>query len=336
MQTYLLRKNHLQIGKLMSEKEEILNTGTLYWFKSQRRGKVSVPLHYLTDEQKETLRSGLMSNRYKLCNPYHSFKVHYMWVGNDNPRHFLVTDIEISSAIKRKISPSKAIHKKTPYRLTLSDIKRLLDDFKCGKVDEIYAKNFLSDKPWRPWEEKEWKSKRDTIIQKSCKYCGSKEKLVLQHTKQPRKINSILYDLIGEQYEKLQLYIEQNINSIELPFHENVSKVLVCPKCGSSRVHFRIRGENKGTYICNKSSNKVICKHKFVTPNYGYAERDIQQAQKRRKAILRDKFCEKEGLLRIAIEISLEEIITYLNFDHTITLCNKCAYIEDRPFDKFY
>ncbi len=36
----------------MNKKEEILNTGTLYWFKSQRRGKVAVPLHYLTEEQK--------------------------------------------------------------------------------------------------------------------------------------------------------------------------------------------------------------------------------------------------------------------------------------------
>ena len=34
------------------------------------------------------------------------------------------------------------------------------------------------------------------------------------------------------------------------------------------------------------------------------------------------------------VRMCLLEIIEYLNFEHTKTLCNKCAFIEDRPFDK--
>lgn len=321
----------------MNKEEEILNSGSLYWFKSQRRGKVAVPLHYLTDEQKKTLSSGLVSKRYELCNPYQYITAHYMWVGNNNPRHFLVTDIEISSEIKRKISPSKPlVRERFSYRITLTDIQRLLNDLKSGEVEEKYIERFLSKSPWKPWVEKEWKLKRDLIIKNSCESCGNQDKLVLQHTIQPRKLNSILYDLVAERIEEFNFFLEQTKNSIELSFPANIQKVPVCPKCGSSQVHLRSRGINRGTYICNKTRNYVVCKHKFIEPDYGYDEKDIKKAEKRRLSLLRDKFCEKEGLLRMAVEISLEEIIIYLNFDHTKTLCNKCAYKEDRPFDKYY
>lgn len=321
----------------MEREEEILNTGTFYWFKAQYRGEVAVPLHYLTDEQKNTLRLGLASNRYEQCNPYQYFTPHYLWRSN-NRGYFLVTDVEISPEVKRKISPSKPkpVGEKSPYRITLSDMKRLLNELMCGEVDEIYVKRFLSSTPWEPWKEKEWKPKRDSIIKNSCETCGSQENLVLQHTIQPQKINSILYDLVSKRYEAFKLYVEQNKNTIELAFPENIQQVPVCPKCGSSRVRLRFLGANEGTYVCNKSKNYVVCKHEFVKPDYGYDERDIKEAEKKRESLLRDRFCEEEGLLRIAAEKSLEEIITYLNLVHTKTLCNKCAYDEDRPFDKYY
>ena len=319
----------------MIKEEEILNTGTLYWFKSQRLGKVAVPLLYLTDEQKNALRLGLAENRYELCNPYEYFTAHYMWLDN-NGRYFLVTDFEISSEIKRKISPSKPVGKRYSYRITLADMKRLLTELKSGEVDEIYIRRLLSYTPWKPWDEKEWKSNRDSIIKNSCEHCASQENLVLQHTEQPRKVDSILYDLVGERYEEFLSFVERNKNSIELSFSENIRKVPVCPKCGSSQIHLRIRGANKGTYVCNKTKNYVVCKYEFVKPDYGYDERDIQEAEKKRELLLRDLFCEKEGLLRVAVEKSIEEIITYLNFDHTKTLCNKCAFAEDRPFDKYF
>jgi hypothetical protein len=39
----------------MNKEDEILNSGTFYWFKSQQKGKVAVSLCYLTDEQKRIL-----------------------------------------------------------------------------------------------------------------------------------------------------------------------------------------------------------------------------------------------------------------------------------------
>jgi hypothetical protein len=90
---------------------------------------------------------------------------------------------------------------------------------------------------------------------------------------------------------------------------------------------------NSGTLYWFKSQRKG---NVAVPLCYLTDEIDIKEAEKRRVSLFRDKFCEKEGLLRIAAEQSLEEIIAYLNFDHTKTLCNKCAYAEDRPFDKYY
>ena len=320
----------------MSKEDDILNSGTFYWFKANRRGKVAIPLRFLTRDQKETLRKGLLAKRYELFNPYHLFTAHYMWFDDNNPRFYLVTDVKISPEIKRKISPTKPTSEKFSYKITLSDMNRLLNDFQSGVVDEIFIEEFLAKTPWRPWNEREWKIKRDSVIKNSCEKCGSEEKLTLQHTIQPTKINSILYRLVGDRYEDFQIYEKQHNNEIELTYPKEIQKVPVCPKCGSCQVHLRTRGENKGTYVCNKSKNRVVCKHKFVDPNFGYSENDIKEAEKRRMLVLRDKFIRQEGLLKIAAEIALEEIIIYLNFDHTKTLCNKCAYMEDKPFDKYF
>lgn len=319
----------------MKEKVEILNTGKFCWFKSQRLGKVDVPVHYLTHEQKTRLILGLESNKYELCNPFQHFTAHYMWLDNSG-RYFHVTDIEISSEIKRKISTPKSKGLRLSYKINCSDMKRLLNDFKIGVVDEEYIEKFLTITPWKPWSEKEWKIKKDKIIKNVCENCESQDKLTLQHTKQPRKINAIIYGIVEELYEEYLVFLNENINTIELTFPENIQKVPVCPLCGSSKVHLRIRGTNSGTYVCNKSRNYVVCKHKFITPAYGYGEIDIKDAEKKREALIRNKFCEIRGLLPIAVEICLKEIIEYLNFDNTKTLCNKCAFIEDRPFDKHY
>lgn len=320
----------------MKGNEDILKTGTLYWFKSNRRGKVPVPIKYLTEEQRQILISGLTNNKFELCNPYHYFTEHYMWLNEDRNCFFLVSDIKIAPGIKRRTSPRKLIGKKEAYRITLSEMKRLKNDLICGRVDEKYVEFFLTKTKWKPWTEKEWKSNRDNRIGESCNYCNNHENLVLQHTLQPRKINAIKYELVGERFEEFQLFVKKNKENFELNISKDVAKVPVCPKCGSSQIHLRIRGVNKGTYVCNKSKNYVKCKHEFSTPNYGHAELDIKNAKKNRVKLLHDKFCKVKGLLRKAVEISLEEIITYLNLDNTITLCRKCAFKEDKPFDKYY
>ena len=45
------------------KEEDILTTGSLYWYKAGRRGCVEIPLELLDDKQKEILRSGLTCPR---------------------------------------------------------------------------------------------------------------------------------------------------------------------------------------------------------------------------------------------------------------------------------
>lgn len=315
----------------MEKREDILTTGTLYWIKAGRRGSAPVPLEFLNEDQKQTLRSGLESDRYPLVRSFENFHAHFIWVDEHCLYEVQVTDIDLSPETKRKLSPVKSVPESIPYRLTLSDMKRLQTEFVSGEVDETFVQDILSRLPWRPWQDAEWKSMRDLKIKDVCKNCGKTTDLVLQHTIQPRKIGNIIYDLVGEQYDEFQLYIENNKNLIELPLPENTKKVPVCPKCGSSRVRHRIR---KGNYICEKTRDNVICKHEFSTPDYGYDERLLLTAEKKRISLLRERFCQVHGLNHKATVISLEEIISYLEMVHTKTLCNKCAFIEDKPYLK--
>ena len=146
----------------MNNQNDILTTGTLYWVKSNHRGNVAVPLKYLSEEQKQILRSGLKTNKYQLFRSNSTFKAHYIWIDNVFGNELLVTDIELSRQIKNKINP---IIKKQPnklkYRLTLSDMKRLKYDFISGEINESMVQQILSKITWRPWESNEWKSKRE-------------------------------------------------------------------------------------------------------------------------------------------------------------------------------
>src|SRR5690606_7656015 len=147
-----------------------------------------------------------------------------------------------------------------------------------GKIDESYVDKILTKSTWKPWAEKDWKLRRDTIIKEYCETCKSNENLVLQHTKQPRKTNQILYEFIRERWDDVQAYINKHRHTVKLEFPKTIKKVEVCPKCGSSQIQFRIRGENKGTYVCRKTRGYKACNNTFTEAHYDYAEKDIKEA----------------------------------------------------------
>ncbi len=314
---------------MMNDQEDILSTGTLYWIKSNRRGTIPVPLEFLNEDQKQTLRSGLISNNYpSICTlEYETQNAHYIWEEKHCLYEVLVTDIYLSLEIKRKLSPYKRTKNKAEYRVVLSDMKRLKEEFDTNKIDEVSVRDILNNIVWRPWQYVEWRDRREKKIKGVCETCGETADLILQHTRQQRKSKDIIFDLIGIQYEELLKYYREHENEIELPIPVNIKKVPVCPKCGSSKVRHRMRANN---YVCEKSRNYVKCKHEFTIPDYGIDERDIKQAEKKRRSLLRDRFCKEQGIYNKAAEISLKEIITYLEMVYVKTLCRKCAFIEDR------
>jgi len=315
----------------MEKQDNILTKGTLFWIKAGNRGSVPIPLELLSEEQKQTLRSGLENNQYPLDVPLRTLNARYIWVNEYGFPEVQVTNIDLSPEIKRKLRPIKKTYEKREYRLTLTDMSLLQRKFLSGEVDNKYVQDILNNIIWRPEQYAEWESTRNLKIENSCENCGKTTNLVLQHTKQPRTFNKIVYELVGANYEAFQIFMEQKINEIELPLDKNIKKVPVCPKCGSSRVRYRMR---KNNYVCEKSRDRVICKYEFTEPQYGYDEGDILRAEKKRKSQLRDMFCHEHNLYQKSTEISLEEIIEYLNMEHVKTLCNKCAFIEDKPYNK--
>ena len=312
----------------MNEEDDTLKTGTLFWIKAGGRGTVAVPLDYLNEEQKLTLKSGLENGRYEYAYDRYrqNLNAHHMWEEKNGAFELWVTDIDLSLEVKRQLSPGRKVNK-VAYRSTLTDMKRLRAEFEADKVDEPYVRDILSNLTWRPWQYSEWKELRDKKIQSACETCGETEDLILQHTRQPQKTKDIVFALVGKQFEAFLAYAEEHKNEIELPIPENVEKVPVCPKCGSSRVRHRLRKDN---YVCEKTRNYVICKHEFTIPDYGMDERVIKQAEKDRRSLLRDRYCKEQGIYQQAAEIALEEIVSYLEMNHVKTLCRKCAFIEDR------
>jgi len=308
-------------------KEDILTTGSLYWYKAGRRGSVEIPIELLDDKQKEILRSGLETDRYQLYMPHETINAHYVWINDIGLYEKRVTDIEILQKIKNKLKSPRKVNEKYEYTFTLSDMKRLYNDFKKGVVDREYVEYILTKQPRRYDQYAEWKSMRAKRIGNACDNCGKTSNLVMQHTTHPKKLNIILYELVGENREEYEAYKDQNRDKIKLPLPENTRKVPVCPKCGSSRIRHR---QKKNNYVCEKTRNKVICKHEFIIPDYGYDEKDIDYAEKKRNSMLKDMYCQKHNLYSKAIEISLEEIIIYLSLKHTKTLCKGCAFKEDR------
>jgi len=311
----------------MDQENDILSTGTLFWIKAGRRGSVQVPLEFLTEEQKRTLRCGLERDHYPRFFRLETYNAHYVWEEKTGLYEVLVTGIDLSPATKRKLGPKERAPEKFPFRYTLSEMKCLKAQLEAGEVDEVFVQSLLSHQPWKPWETTEWKHLRDAKIQSSCENCGEAKDLLLQHTRQPRKVRRIVYDMVGELMDQFQIYIEQHIDEIDLPLPENTVTVPVCPKCGSSRVRYRQRRRN---YVCEKTRNAVTCRYEFTTPAYGYDERTIHDAEKKRVSMLRERFCSEKGIYKLATAIALEEIISYLSMDHVKTLCRSCAFREDR------
>jgi hypothetical protein len=311
----------------VERQHDILSEGTLFWCKSNHRGKVAVPLGVLDENQKQALREGLESGRYDRFFDLDISRVHFVWEENTGLFEVLVTDFSLSAETKRRLSGLKRPAEKFPYRFALSDVKRLQADFSSGTVSDSFVRDLLDRQPWRPWTTAEWNSLRDEKIGDACENCGKTEDLVLQHTIQPRKVKKIVAEFMLENHERFQTYIEQHKDDIELPLPKDTKLVPVCPKCGSSQVRYRQR---RGNYVCEKTRNYLTCKFEFDTPKYGYDEKDLKAAEKRRRSILKKRFCEEVGIYHEAVRIAIDEIVSYLKMEHSKTLCQGCAFVEDR------
>lgn len=217
----------------------------------------------------------------------------------------------------------------------LQELKQLLLN---DKIHYSKAYERLKKLP-KPWHEKWWKEKRDSLIKTECERCGTKDGImVLQHTKQPTDFRDI-YDQVQEHYYdfeqiKEQVYASVTEDEIMTYMEENKQSRNSCPECGRVSVRFNI---SRQIYECNNghSFDKPIkvdyykhcrcvdlerAKHS-ARSNIGYKRVRIKARELRQKF---DEIIGKEALL-----ISIEESLEYRTLEHTKTCCKRCAAIED-------
>ena len=196
----------------------------------------------------------------------------------------------------------------------------------------------------KPWHYKEWKEKRDLLIEDTCSQCGSSdEHMVLQHLWHPRKFNVILHQLSARDLEANRFLKEQYLNDL-FENSKDLSDFPIgmrkcCPKCESTNIRFK---KTKGEWDCSSKKSvygRVVwrCGHSFkepmmleeLTPDQKRQLSEIKMAL-RQKA--HDKFDDnqiKDAYGKQAVLESIKDTERYLSMQDTTTFCRKCAYLMD-------
>jgi len=219
----------------------------------------------------------------------------------------------------------------------MEDLIKIKNMLLADKITYKEAIDILKKRP-KPWTTKYWKEMRQKLIKNICERCGTTDAImVLQHTKQPRGLTSLL----RTEKDKIINSIKNNYvcNFQESFIEEIVNKDFTirksCPKCKSINVRYR---ETFKTFICGFCNNVFLTPiDKVYYPTFKTSDFD-EAKQIAIYRLVRDKTYKeiKNSLIvndliigKISVLKSIDESIEYLSFKHTKTLCKRCAAIED-------
>ena len=238
--------------------------------------------------------------------------------------------------------------------LTYNEILELRNKLEIGemtipKAKELYWEDFKDGK--RAWHTKDWKERRDEIINDKCQICNSKEILTLQHLSHPKKY----FDYENEVTKEFaKIFIDSNPGIDRKEFGEYLEKnytyepIPLCPSCQSPHPNKRMRLTPQ--HLCtncrlefdepiSKSVDELISiffenrqaieiKDKCFVSNNWNNRNNLSQIKYwflREKA----KIINKESIEKKSFMLYLNENIKYLSFEDTITACKKCAFNYD-------
>ena len=299
-----------------------LEYGTLLWMRPSRRFGIKVPLDVLSDEQLENLKQYLDQEEKTLDD---SNRSRLIWEYFYDVT-FLVPVIELTKEQKKLLDPPKPKTPKSPYSYTNVDFTKLRQELvKRQKTwqDIVFILQNISG---RPWSTKNWKQKRKDKIGNSCAVCGEQEGImVLQHTRQPRKPETLI-----KEYEKT--YREQIINWLNSePIFIDTSAYSkdadACPKCNSQVVKYRAK---KQAWVCLGVENKKQCGHVFSQPVKAVSKWIMRDLEKETIKKRKFEFLEASGLGEEIAKEALDEMIVYLSMENVTTLCKRCAFVADK------
>lgn len=239
--------------------------------------------------------------------------------------------------------------------LTLTEIIELKEKLTNGSIEtaiavDLFWKDFKEDK--RAWHSKDWKERRNKLINGKCEVCGSQETLTIQHLSHPKKFSEYKKE-VTTRYSKNFItpksLIDKNQFSGDIIENYEYKPIPLCSNCKSRRINLRIRKSPQ--FLCTecrhefeepyyKSVNEIIdlfyensdmievrdkC---FVTKDQWRNQHNLSNAmywlQREKVKVENGELIEKEAFL-----FYLDDIIKYLSFEDAITACKKCAFNFD-------
>jgi len=151
-----------------------------------------------------------------------------------------------------------------------------------------------------PWKTKEWKLKRDSLVQ-------------------------LFRDIRADYSNEWNVWKEKYPISIDLsniPLDANV-----CPKCFSQTIKFRKTLKN---WKCLAQESGVFCHHIFETPICRVSKDVFKALEKEAWKKQLEAFDTAFGIGVKAVLAAIDQHTRYLSMKDTITLCKRCAFVADK------
>jgi DNA-directed RNA polymerase subunit M/transcription elongation factor TFIIS len=167
----------------------------------------------------------------------------------------------------------------------------------------------------KPWQQKEWKEKRAAWLKdKVCDNCGSKDNLVIHHTKRIPTF-FCLWRII-----EFRLLIKC-LNAGE--FKGKI--ILGCPKCGDFRAYARQKRKfKKPVYRCGSCETEYDIPNKRIATFEEFPYLGTHIISSEDWTIFTNRY--KEGI-KEAVNLTLQDYHEYyLSLKDCVALCRKCHF----------
>lgn len=303
------------------EKKDAFDYGSIYLIRTVKPKYIEIPLSILTKQQLNCLHRYLDSedlipdDKEVSRLAYHS---HGAWKD-----YYRVECITLSKEQKELFIP-KVDRKENSFKTI--DFNELLEALNKNELTWLQIKDIFDNLHGRPWGTTEWRKKRAAVLGTTCAICNESEgTLTLQHTRQPRKFETVINDYKRIYRQELDRYLNRK------PLHFDLSQYpkdqARCPKCHSPVIRYR---KTKKSYICTAIENKQKCGHVFTNPKFDVSYQTIRALKKEELLCRTVDFFNATGLGQQVAKVVLTEMIEYLNLKNVKTLCKKCAFMEDK------
>lgn len=302
---------------------DLLKEGTLFWMRTVAPRTVEIPLRLLSSEQTLQLCKYLEGEDY-ICDESNRTRIVWEFFSVFDGT-VVVPELRLTSRQKHTLVPLNKSDPNTPsYSNTnFVEMRKAVEN---GNLHWQEASKIITNLKSRPWATKQWKIRRDELIGDVCQECGkSGGGLVLQHTRQPRKPETVIQDLFYARRDDYDSWLVNNKGEID--FSAVPLDADACPSCKSQNVFFR---KTKKDWICRGVKRALKCGHVFHDPLKQKSNEIVSRIEKEAKLTLKSRFIEVSGIGWGATLTAIDELIEYLEMGNTKTLCKSCAFVEDK------